>query len=255
MDSLLRDLRFSTRSLLKRPALTIIAIITLAVGIGANSAIFSVVNALLIKPLPFPELDRIVAIWEKQPSQGMERNEVALANYLDWRSQNKSFEQIGLYRWWSTNLTGIEPPERVQGFLVSANFFDVVGMKPAIGRGFAAGEDQPGKDAVAILTNGLWQRRFGSDPNITSKTIALNGVTRTIIGVLPPDFKFPPGAEVLAPLTITPELARNRTNHGYLAVGRLKSGVSLESAQVELGTIARRLEQQYPDSNTGRGIV
>ncbi len=255
MDSLLRDLRFSVRSLLKRPTLTIIAIITLAIGIGANSAIFSVVNALLLKPLPFNELDRIVAIWEKQPSQGMERNEVALANYLDWRSQNNSFEHIGLYRWWSTNLTGIEPPERVQGFLVSANFFDVVGMKPAIGRGFAADEDQPGKDAVAILTHGLWQRRFASDPNITNKTIALNGVRRTIIGVLPPDLKFPPGAEVLAPLTITPELARNRTNHSYLAVGRLKNGVSLESAQVELGAIAQRLEQQYPESNTGRGIV
>ncbi|MDQ3175201.1 MAG: ABC transporter permease [Acidobacteriota bacterium] len=255
MDSLLRDLRFSVRSLLKRPTLTIIAIITLAIGIGANSAIFSVVNALLLKPLPFNELDRIVAIWEKQPSQGMERNEVALANYLDWRSQNNSFEHIGLYRWWSTNLTGIEPPERVQGFLVSANFFDVVGMKPAIGRGFAADEDQLGKDAVAILTHGLWQRRFASDPNITNKTIALNGVRRTIIGVLPPDLKFPPGAEVLAPLTITPELARNRTNHSYLAVGRLKNGVSLESAQVELGAIAQRLEQQYPESNTGRGIV
>ncbi|CAN5450703.1 ABC transporter permease [soil metagenome] len=255
MDSLLRDLRFSARSLLKRPTLTIIAIITLAIGIGANSAIFSVVNSLLIKPLPFNDLDRLVAIWEKQPSQGMERNEVALANYLDWRSQNNSFEQIGLYRWWSTNLTGIEPPERVQGFQVSANFFDVVGMNPAIGRGFAADEDQPGKDAVAILTHGLWQRRFAGDPNITSKTIALNGVTRTIIGVLPPDFNFPPGAEILAPLTITPELATNRTNHSYLAVGRLKSGVSLQSAQVELGTIAQRLEQQYPGSNTGRGIV
>ena len=179
MDSLLRDLRFSAGSLLKRPTLTIISVITLAIGIGANSAIFSVVNALLIKPLPFPELDHIVAIWEKQPSQGMERNEVALANYLDWRSQNKSFEQIGLYRWWSTNLTGIEPPERVQGFLVSANFFDVVGMKPTIGRGFTADEDQSGKNAVAILTHGLWQRRFAGDPNITNKTIGLNGCRRT----------------------------------------------------------------------------
>jgi putative ABC transport system permease protein len=255
MDSLLRDLKCSARSLLQRPALTIIAIVTLAIGIGANSAIFSVVNALLIKPLPFPDLDRIVAIWEKQPSQGLEHNEASVANYLDWRAQNNSFEQIGLYRWWSANLTGIESPERVQGFLVSANFFDVVGLKPMIGRGFAADEDQPGKDAVAILTYGLWQRRFGGDPNITKKTIALNGVARTVIGVLPPDFNFPSGVEVLAPLTITSELAHNRGNHAYLAVGRLKNRVSLPSAQADLDTIARRLEQQYPESNTGRGLV
>jgi putative ABC transport system permease protein len=255
MDSLLRDLKFSIRSLLKHPSLTLIAIVTLAIGIGSNSAIFSVVNALLIKPLPFSDLDRIVAIWEKVPSRGMERNEVAVANYLDWRAQNNSFEQIGLYRGWSANLTGIQPPERLEGFLVSANFFAVVGMKPVIGRGFTADEDQPGKEPVALLTYGLWQRRFGGDPNITSKTIALNGITRTVIGVMPREINFPSGAEVLAPLTLTPELARNRENHGYLAVGRLRKGISLSSAESELNTIANRLEQQYPKSNTGRGVV
>src|SRR6266436_822333 len=120
MDSLLRDLKFSVRSLLKRPALTIIAVVTLAVGIGSNSAIFSVVNGLLIKPLPFPQLERVVAVWEKQPSRGVERNEASMANYLDWRAQNQTFEQMGLYRWWSTNLTGTESPERVQGFQVTS---------------------------------------------------------------------------------------------------------------------------------------
>src|SRR6185295_6279228 len=116
MDSLLRDLKFSIRSLLKRPALTLIAIVTLAIGIGANSAIFSVVNALLLKPLPFPDPDRIVAVWDKNPSRGVERNEVSVANYLDWKAQNKSFEHLGVYNWWSTNLTGSDTPERVQGF-------------------------------------------------------------------------------------------------------------------------------------------
>ncbi|MBA2527764.1 MAG: ABC transporter permease [Pyrinomonadaceae bacterium] len=255
MDSLLRDLRFSARSLLKRPTLTIIAVITLAIGIGANSAIFSVVNALLIKPLPFPELERVVAIWETQPSQGVLHNEASMANFLDWRAQNQTFEQMGLYRWWSTNLTGLETPERVQGFLVTANFLDVLGVKPAMGRGFLADEDQPGKEPVVILTHGLWQRRFGNDPNIINKSITLNGISRSVIGVMPEGFKYPRGADVLAPITITPELARSRQSHSYEIVGRLKPNVTPDSAQADLSTIASRLEKEYAESNTGWGVV
>src|ERR1700682_4862952 len=255
MDSLLRDLKFSARSLPKRPALTIIAVLTLAIGIGANSAIFSVVNALLLKPLPFPDPERIVALWDKVPSRGVERNEVTVADYLDWRAQNKTFEQLGIYRWWSTNLTGVDSPERVQGFQVTSNFLDIVGVKPLLGRGFTGDQNQPGKDAVALLTYSLWQRRFGADPNIINKTISTNGVTRTVIGVMPPEFNYPKGAEIYAPLAITPELARSRGNHSYLGMGRLKPGVSLEGAQVNLDRISAQLEQQYPETNTGRGIV
>ena len=255
MDSLLRDLKFSFRSLLKRPVLTVIAIGTLAIAIGANSAIFSTVNALLLKPLPFPDPDRIVALWDKVPSRGVERNEVTVANYLDWRAQNKTFEQLGIYRWWSTNLTGTDSPERVQGFQVTPNFLEILGVKPIMGRGFSAEEDQPGKDAVALLTYSLWQRRFGADPNIVNRTIATNGITRTVIGVMPPDFNYPKGAEIYAPLAITPELARSRGNHSYLGIGRLKPGVSLQAAQADLDTIASQLEKQYPEANTGRGIV
>lgn len=255
MDSILRDLRFSVRSLLKRPGLTFIAIATLAIGIGANSAIFSVVNALLLKPLPFPDPERIVAVWDKVPSRGVERNEITVADYLDWQAQNKTFEHLGVYRWWSTNLTGGGSPERVQGFLVSSNFLDVVGVKPTMGRGFAADENQSGKDTVALLTHSLWQRRFGSDPNIVGKTIATNGITRTVIGVMPPDFNYPKGAEIYAPLAITPELARNRGYHSYLGIGRLRPGVSIQSAQAELDTIASSLEQQNPETNTGRGVA
>jgi putative ABC transport system permease protein len=254
MDSLLRDLKFSARSLLKRPALTLIAIITLAIGIGSTSAIFSVVNALVIKPLPFPQLDRIVAIWEKVPSRGVERNEASMANYLDWRAQNKTFEQVGLSTWWSTNLTGVGEPERLQGFQVSTNFLDVVGVKPLLGRGFAADENQPGRNTVVLLTYGLWQRRFGGDPNIVNKAIATNGITRTVIGVLPEGFNYPKGAEIYAPLAITPELALSRQSHSYLAIGRMKPGVSLANAQADLDAIAGRLEQQYPKTNTGRGV-
>src|SRR5882724_5945470 len=255
MDSLLRDLKFSARSLLKRPALTFIAIVTLAIGIGANSAIFSTINALLLKPLPFPDPERIVALWDKVPSRGVERNEVAVANYLDWRAQNKSFEQLGIYRWWSTNLTGADSPERVQGFQVTTNFLDIVGVKPVMGRGFSAEESEPGKDAVALLTYNLWQRRFGADPNIVNKTISTNGNTRTVIGVMPPDFNYPKGAEIYAPLAITPELAGSRLNQSYLGIGRLKRGVSIQSAEADMDHIASQLEKQYPATNTGRGVV
>ena len=255
METLLKDVRYGIRSLLKQPAFTAIAVITLALGIAGNTVIFSAVNSLLVKPLAFPELDRMVAIWEARLSQGVERNEVTMADYLDWRKQNQTFEQMGLYRWWSANLTGVEPPERIQGFLVSTNFLDVTGVKPFIGRAFSAEEDQPGKDAVVILNYGLWQRRFGGDANIVSKTVSLNGVKRTIIGVLPKEFNYPSGMDVMAPLALTPELASNRDNHTYYVLGRLKQNVSLPLAQTDLSTIAARLEKDYPQANTGHGVV
>jgi len=253
METFIKDIRYGIRGLLKRPSFTLIAILTLAIGIGANSAIYSAVYALLLKPLPFPELARVVAIWDKMPSRGVVHNEVAMANYLDWRAQNQSFEQLALYRWWSTNLTGVEPPERIQGFLVTANFLDALGMKPIMGRNFTEEENQPGKDAVAIITHSLWQRRFGADPNIINKTIKLNSITRTVIGVMPERFNFPKGAEVYAPIALTPELTRSRGSHSYYVVGRLKPGVSPEGAQADIDTISGRLEKQYPETNTGLG--
>src|SRR5829696_2040409 len=255
MESLLGDIRYALRNLLRRPGFTLIAVVTLAVGIGANTAIFSAINALLLKPLPFPELDRVVAIWDKLPRRGVVHNEVTVANYLDWQAQNRSFEQLALYRWWSANLTGVETPERIQGFLVTANFLDTIGMKPIMGRNFTAEENQPGKDAVAIITHSLWQRRFGGDPNILNKTVNLNSIARTVIGVMPEQFNFPKGAEVYAPLPMTPELMKSRGNHSYYVIGRLKPGVSIESAQADTDNITARLEQQYPETNTGWGAT
>ena len=253
MESLLGDIRYALRNLLRRPGFTLIAVITLAVGIGANTAIFSAIHALLLKPLPFPELDRVVAIWDKFPSRGVMHNEVTVANYLDWQSQTQSFEQLALYRWWNANLTGIDPPERIQGFLVTANYLDALGMKPIMGRNFFAEENQPGKDAVAIITHSLWQRRFGGDPNILNKTITINSVVRTIVGVMPEHFNFPKGGEVYAPLSMTPELMKSRGSHGYYVVGRLKPGASIASSQAEIDNIMARLEQQFPETNKGWG--
>jgi len=253
MDTFLKDIRYAVRNLVRRPGFTVIAVVTLGLGIGANTAIFSAINALLLKPLPLPEPDRVVAIWDKAPSRGVVHNEVSMANYLDWRAQSQSYEHLALYRWWSTNLTGVESPERIQGFLVTANFLDALGMKPLMGRNFTTEENQPGKDLVAIITYSLWQRRFGGDPNILNKTIKLNSLTRTVIGVMPERFNFPKGAEVYAPLPITPEMTGQRDFHSYYVVGKLKPGASPQSAQAEIDNIMARLEKEYPNTNTGLG--
>src|SRR5689334_3598792 len=255
MDAFLNDIRYAIRNLVKRPAFTIIATVTLALGIGANSAIFSAVYSLLLKPLPFPEIDRVITIWDKAPSRGYTHNEVAMANYLDWRAQNHSFDQLALYRWWSVNLTGIDTPERIQGFQVTANFIDVTGIKPILGRAFTEEENQPGNGAVAIIANSLWQRRFGGDPNIVGKTITVNRLPVTIIGVMPNTLSYPVPGEIYAPLTITPALASNRQSHDSYVIGRLKPGVSVQSAQADIDNITARLEQQYPETNTKLGAT
>jgi putative ABC transport system permease protein len=249
MDGLWRDLKVAVRSLAKRPGLLVSTSLVLALGIGANTAVYSFINALIINPLPFKDLNRIVAIWDK--SENAPHNDVTFAEYLDWNAQQSSFESMAIYRWWSANISAIDPPERVQGFLVSPSLFDVLGVKPAIGRGFQPDEDQPGKDAVAILSNGLWRRRFGADPEIAGKTITVNGIGRTVVGVMAPDYNFPRGGDLLAPLTQSPERILNRRSHEFLVVGRLRDDTSLERAQADLDSITMRLEQQYPVTNTG----
>ena len=255
MEGIQRDIQNAIRNLIRRPSFLIVAVITLALGVGGTTAIFSALTALVVRPLDFPNLDKVVAIWETIPSKGVERNEASMANYLDWRAQNQTFEHVGLIRWWSANLTGVEPPERVQGFLVSANFLNVTGVNPILGRGFAPDEDQPDKQPVAIMSYGLWQRRFGGDPNIINKTINLNGVARTVIGIMPSGFTYPKGAELWAPITITPELARSRRSHSYWIIGRLKPNVTVDQARADLTTIHARLEKEYPQSNTGWGVA
>src|SRR5262245_865466 len=220
MDAILNDIRYAIRNLIKRPAFTLIAVVTLGIGIGANTAIFSSIYSLLLKPLAFPELDRVVTIWDKNPSRGVRHNEVTMANYLDWRAQTQSFEQLALYRWLSANLTGGDKPERVQGFLVTANFIDVTGVRPILGRNFTEEENQPGKSKVAIISYSLWQRRFAGDPNILNKTIAINNFPCSVLGVMPEHFNFPKGAEVYAPLELTPQVMSNRLTHTYYVVGR-----------------------------------
>jgi len=253
LETIWQDLRYGARMLMKNSGFTLIAIITLALAIGANSAIFSIINAIVFKPLPFYDLDRIVMVWEKAPGPIAERNSVSVANYLDWREQSKSFVNLAICMYWSANLSGINTPERVRGYQVSPNLLDALGVKVALGRNFLPDEDQPGKDNVVILTHGLWQRSFGGDPNVVGRKANVNGVARTIIGVMPPKVNFPVGVELLAPMAMTPETMGNRAYHTNQVIGRLKEGVSVGQAQSDLDAIAGRLEQQYPNTNTGRG--
>ncbi|HKQ04028.1 MAG TPA: ABC transporter permease [Blastocatellia bacterium] len=255
MQTITQDLRYGLRMLGKRPGFTLVAVITLALGIGANTAIFSMVDALLINPLPFPQVNRLVALWEKVPSQGVERNETAIANYLDWQAQNQSFENISLYSWWNANLSGIDPPERLQGYVVTTNLLDTMKVQPLLGRGFIPEEGQPGKDQVVILSYGLWQRRFAGDPQIINQTVTINGIPRTVIGVMGENYQFPKGFDILAPFAFTPQLSASRGSHGNLTVARLKDGVSLAQAQADMDAIAGRLAEQNPQTNTGRGIT
>ncbi|HSE97057.1 MAG TPA: ABC transporter permease, partial [Blastocatellia bacterium] len=253
MGNLLQDVRYGVKMLYNKPSVTVVAVIALALGIGANTAIFSIINALLVRPLPFENLDRIVKLWEEAPSAGVVRNEASAANFLDWREQNQTFEHLGAYLWWNANLSA-DTPERVQGFQLTSDIFAAIGAKPALGRLFTPEEEQPGKDRVLLISHGLWRRLYGADPDIVGREVIVNGVSRTIIGVMGPEYNFPAGGEVWGPLAFTPRQARSRGSYYLLIVGRLKPGVTVEQADADLDAIAAGLEQQHPQTNTGRRV-
>jgi len=256
LEQLAQDLRFGMRMLAKHPGFTLVAVITLALGIGANTAIFSVVNKVLLQPLPFKDSDRLVIVWEEGTAQGFPRNSVSAANYIDWRDQNQVFEGIAILGRMNFNLTGAGEPERIDGRRVSANLFDLLGVEPRLGRAFLPEEDQPGSNRVVILSHGLWQRRFGSDSTIIGKPLTLNGQSFTVIGVMPPHFQFPrPQDELWVPIAFTSQEASNRGNNSYEVIARIRPGVNLGQAQAEMNTIAARLKQQYPDVVKSSGAV
>lgn len=256
LTDLLHDLRYAVRMQLKNPAFTIIAIIALALGIGANTAIFSVVNTVLLRPLPYKDPERLVMIWEDSSRHGYPRDTPAAANFVDWRDQSQSFEGMAAIADTSFNLTGSGEPERLEGRRVSANLFPLLGVEPHIGRVFNAAEDQQGSHRVVLLSYPLWQRRFGADPNIVGQSLTINGDSYVVVGVMPARFQFPTSDdEAWVPIAFTPQEAANRNRHYLQVVGRLKPGVSLEQAQTELSTIATRLQQQYPQSNADLGAT
>jgi putative ABC transport system permease protein len=255
MERFLQDIRYALRMLRKSPGFTAVAVLTLALGIGANTAIFSVVNAVLIRPLPYQDADRLVIMSEKtQQGPGFS---VAYANFLDWREQNQAFEEVAAFQTgWSFKLTGGGIPERIMGSNVSANFFVALHVRPILGREFQPEEDSPGTSPVVILSYGLWQRRFGADPGLIGKALTLNGQNSTVVGILPPGFRFYQQADVFLPIGLQAEgILKGRGNHnGIFVLARRKPEVTMEEARAQMDTIARRLEQQYPETNTGHGV-
>jgi putative ABC transport system permease protein len=254
LETLFHDLRFGARMLFRNPGFTLIAVVTLALGIGANTAIFSAVNAVLLRALPYPEPERLVRFWESNPGRGWLDFAVSAPNFADWRKQQSVCEQLAAYQFNNLNFTGGGEPERVAALRVTANFFSVLGVAPAHGRNFLPEEEQPGRNHVAVLSDGLWGRRFGADPNLIGRQIQLSGESYTVVGVMPPGFQFTQGIELWAPLTLDPAVANRPTGHNLSVIGRLKPGASLAQAQASMGAIARQLEQQYPESNAGWGV-
>jgi len=258
MDKAAQDVRYAVRVLRKNPGFTAVVVLTLALGIGANTAIFSIVNAVLLSPLPYDDADGIVQVWHTPPQDsfpGTTQFSLSPANYLDWRDQNHVFERIAAYDGTTFSFTGGDRPEAVNAARVAPDVFAVLRAKPLLGRGFTPEEDAPGQGKVAVLGHGFWQTRFGSDPSVVGRQIRLSGESYTVVGVMPAGFRFPHWAELWTPLAWSAEERQVRGIHDYHAVARLAPGVSVAQAQAELGAISRRLEQQYPADNKGWGAL
>jgi putative ABC transport system permease protein len=254
VEALWQDLRFGVRTLRKTPGFTAVAILTLALGIGANSAIFSVVNTVLLRPMPYKQADRLVTIWGENKPRRIDFDLASSLDYQDWRSQSHSFESMGAATDVMYTLTGAGEPAGVIAYEFSPDFFDVLGVPAQLGRTFAHDEDQTGKDQVAVLSHRLWMTRFGGDPTAVGRNITLDGKAYTIVGVMPPSFQYPSRTELWTPLTAPPDYVKDRGLRWFRVMARLKPGVTLERAQMEMKTIAARLQHEYPGTNKDQDV-
>ena len=256
LETSLQDLRYAGRALRKNPGFTIIAVLTLALGIGANTAIFSMVNALLLHPYSFPDLDRLVRIWENRGiDEGVDARFIAPQDAADLVSSAPVFDALATYQCGDLNLNAEGSVQPVRGCRVSAKFFDVLGVHPASGRGFSPGEEQPGADQVAIVSHGFWQRRFGGDAAVLGKVIQMNGKKYTIVGIMPRGFDYPVSMELWVPLALNPAEKIDRTKLSLESLGRLKPEVNVAEARSAVDAVARRLQQEYPATNANRHTV
>jgi putative ABC transport system permease protein len=254
IESLWQDVRYGARMLRKSPGFCALVIFTLALGIGANTAIFSLVEAVLLRPLPYPHASRLVDLWARSDVFDFPNLGVSLPDLADIRAQSRSFEQLAAYNYSQVDLTGQGRPQELDAAQVSPDFFPILGIAPLFGRTFVPSDAQPGNDQKAILSASLWRTRFGADPHVIGRGILLNGATYTIIGIMPPEFAFPVGANLWIPFVPAPAELAARGNHGYPVVGRLLPGSSIREAQVELNTIATRLAAAYPQEDKGWGF-
>jgi putative ABC transport system permease protein len=258
MTGLFQDLRYALRQLRKNPGFTAVAVITLALGIGMNTAIFNVVNGVLLQPLGFKDANRLVRIWHVPPAKsfpGMTTFAVSAGNYLDWEKQNQVFDRMAILSFRGFDLTGSDKPEQVDAITVSSNFFATLGVQPMLGRVLSPDENQPGRSHVVVLSHRFWQEHFGANPDIVGRNISLDGSSYLVAGVMPPAFRFPDLAQMWTPMAWTDQERSVRGEHHYMVVARLKPGVQLKQAQAEMNTISARLEQAYPEDDKGWGAV
>jgi putative ABC transport system permease protein len=255
-DSLMRtltlEIRHSFRALLKRPAMSAIVVLTLALGLGANAVVFSMIDALIVRPFTLREIDRLTLLSYQQPDDIDKRNGFTPADFLDAKKEQRLFDRFAAFQWWDANLVGRDEPEAVQGFFVSADFFPALGVELAMGRGFLASEEVPGQHRRVILGHGLWERRFASDPAIIGKAIEVDGVQYEVVGIAPSGFEFPMGAQVWAPLSFKPGAATDRRTQSLTAIGHLAPGTAIEDAKAQMAVIGDRLTREHPDTNKGR---
>jgi putative ABC transport system permease protein len=255
VERLWNDIRYAIRMLLKQPGFTAVAVLTLALGIGANTAIFSFVNGILFRPLPFSEPDRLVALWETHPEKG--GSTASTHNVEDWARSSRTMEQFGVWRDWGLTLKGPEGPEPLSAGIASPEFFQVLRAQPELGRLFSGEENQPGKDHVVLLSDALWRTRFGGDREILGRSLNLSGEVFTVVGILPAEFEAPSfsGTDVWAPHSIDADLKQGRWLRNRRVIARLKPGATLEQARVEMATVAQQLARAYPDSQGGWSIA
>jgi putative ABC transport system permease protein len=264
VEKLIQDIRYAFRVIIKNPGFSAIAVLALALGIGATTAIFSVVNAVVLRPLAYKNPDQLMTIWEQSIQRNVPEMPISYVNFKDWSEQNQAFEQIAIFSFTGFNLASESGPERILGVRASASLFPVLRVDPMLGRTFTEEEDRPGGTPVVVLSYSLWQRRFNADVNVVGTPITLNNQTYTVIGVMPAGFDFPGGLSfrnrvISDPMEFWTPIApiagqQPRGAHSHLAIGRLKSGVTVEQARTEMSVIGNRLEQQYPDANSGIGV-
>src|SRR5689334_20725084 len=259
MDTLLQDIRYAIRMLLKAPAFVAVAVLTLALGIGANTALFSIVSGVLLNPLPFRQSDHLVSVYTR--SKDFDRSSISYPNFLDWVRNNRSFTDLAAFRQDSFELTGLGEPERLKVEMVSANFFPLLGVDPVIGRNFRLEEDQVGATPVVLISAGLWQRKLGSATDLAGKTLNLNGTAYSVVGVIPASFHYYGGnfyrnTDVFVPIGQwnDPTFRDRRTGMGTNAVGRLKPATSFAQAQSDMDAVAANLASAFPEVNRDLGI-
>ena len=251
------DLRYSLRALARSPSFTLVAVVGLALGIGANSAIFTAMNAVLLRPLPYKEAEQLVLLWELNRHNGDHEIKASAPDYIDWKEQNSVFQDIAAFNANSDlglNLSEAGHPERISATSVTGNLFSVLGVTPALGRSFVPDEERPGSAPVCILSDGLWRRRFGSDPKILGKAVTLNGEMWTVVGVMPRGFRFPQSVDLWVPAIVRSTARTKHAQHYLGVIARLRPGLSLDHAQAEWDALARRMGLQYPETNAGLGI-